>query len=112
MPPIGRRPMTERYSFARRPLAHGGVTPAARLVVGELNRRELAGGLQIGRTVGNEARVGIRRAHGRVPAASTARSAAPCATRRTRAAPDRARSVVRGRSMPVASLKFFWQWTQ
>src|SRR5678815_4401783 len=27
MPPIGRRPMTDRNSFARWPLAHGGVTP-------------------------------------------------------------------------------------
>ena len=27
MPPIGRRPITERYSFARWPLLHGGVRP-------------------------------------------------------------------------------------
>ena len=27
MPPIGFRPITERYSFARRPLVQGGVRP-------------------------------------------------------------------------------------
>ena len=27
IPPIGRRPITERYSLARLPLFHGGVTP-------------------------------------------------------------------------------------
>ena len=27
MPPIGLRPITERYSFARRPFAQGGVRP-------------------------------------------------------------------------------------
>ena len=40
---------------------------AARLVVGELNRRQLAGRLEIRRAVGDEPRVGVRRAHGRVP---------------------------------------------
>ncbi len=27
IPPTGFGPMTERYSFARRPFAHGGITP-------------------------------------------------------------------------------------
>jgi len=27
IPPIGRRPITDRSSFARRPLFHGGVSP-------------------------------------------------------------------------------------
>ena len=41
--------------------------PASRLVVGELNRRQLAGRLEIGRTVRNEARLGIGRAHRGIP---------------------------------------------
>ena len=67
MPPMGLLPITARYSFARRPLAHGGVKPAPRLIVGELDRRQLAGGLEVRRSIRDEARLGVARANRLIP---------------------------------------------
>ena len=49
MPPIGLRPMVARYSLPFLPLAHGAITPAAALAVGEEDGRELADGLHVER---------------------------------------------------------------
>ena len=66
MPPIGRRPMTDRILLGAAAVRPRRRDAAARLIVGELNRRQLARRLQVGRAVGNEARLRVDGADRRV----------------------------------------------
>ena len=67
MPPMGFRPITARYSFRAPAIVPGRRQAAPRLVVGELNGRQLARRFEVGRAVGNEACVGVDRAYRGVP---------------------------------------------
>ena len=68
MPPIGRRPITERSSLARRPLFHGGVSPRRAWLSVNWMAASSPADFMLGGPLGMKRAAALARLHGRIPA--------------------------------------------